>query len=61
MSLKAQVMNAHIAAARALRIGEKREAIAAALFVGRHRVWVTEETARTGKRRSLIEDNPCSG
>ncbi len=42
-------------------IAEKREAIAAALFEGRRRVWVSEDAARTGRRRSLIDDNPCSG
>ena len=61
VSLKEQVLNAHIATVRALRVAKKRETIATALFGGRRRVWMTEEAARHGKRRSLIDDNPCSG
>jgi hypothetical protein len=61
VSQKAQVFNAHIASIRRWRIAEHRELLAKALFEGRRRVWVTEEAARGGKRRSLIDDNPASG
>jgi hypothetical protein len=58
---KAQVLNGHIASIRKWRIAEQRESLAKALFEGRRRVWMSEEAARDGKRRSLIDDNPCSG
>jgi hypothetical protein len=61
VSQKAQILNGHIASIRRWRIAERREALAMALFEGRRRLWVTEEAARGGKRRSLIDDNPASG
>ncbi len=61
VSLKAHVMNAHVASIGQWRFGEKRETIAEMVFEGRQRVWMTEEAARCGKRRSLIDDNPASG
>ncbi len=61
VSHKAKILNGHIASARKWRIAEQREALAMALFEGRRRVWMTEEAARGGKRRSLIDDNPASG
>ncbi len=60
-SLKAHVVNTPIASIKRWRIAQKREAIAAMLFEGRRRLWMTEEAARHGKRRSLIDDNPASG
>jgi hypothetical protein len=60
VSLRAHVLNDHLASIKAWRVGEKREAIAALLFVGR-RIWETEEAARHGRRRSLIDDNPTAG
>jgi hypothetical protein len=59
VSLKAHVLNAHLASIAAWRVGEKKEAIAL-MFAGR-RVWETEEEARHGRRRSLIDDNPAAG
>ena len=61
VSLKSHVLNAHVASVRQWRLGEKREAIAALLFQGRQRVWLTEEAARCGRRRTLIDDNPTGG
>ncbi len=61
VSQKAQVLNGHFASIRKWRATEQRESLATALFIGRRRVWVTEEAAKEGKRRSLIDDNPCSG
>ena len=61
VSQKAKIFNSHIASTRKWRIAEQREAFAMALFEGRRRVWMTEEAARGGKRRSLIDDNPTSG
>ncbi len=60
-SQKAQVLNGHFASTRKWRITERRKSFAKALFEGRRRVWVSEEAARDEKRRSLIDDNPCSG
>ncbi len=61
VSMKTHVLGAHEAPLRQWRMGEKREAIAAWLFEGRQRVWVTEEAARYGRRRTLIDDNPTAG
>ena len=60
VSLKADVLNAHLVSIKAWRVGEKKEAIAALLFE-RRRIWETEEAARHGRRRSLIDDNPTAG
>ncbi len=60
VSLKTHVFHAHMASVRRWRIVEKREAMSM-LFEGRRRPWVTEEAARRGKRRSLIDDNPAAG
>jgi hypothetical protein len=48
------------ASSRQWRLGEKRAAIAAILFE-RRRLWVSEEEARNGRPRSLMEDNPAGG
>jgi hypothetical protein len=61
VSLKAHVLNTQNASIRRWRFTERREAIATLLFEGRQQIWVTEEAARDGKRRSLIDDNPASG
>ena len=61
VSLKAHVVNAQLESITRWRIAEQREAFAKALFEGRRRIWVNEEAARGGKRRSLIDDNPTSG
>ena len=60
-SFKAHVMNAHVAAMKTLRATERRDTIMGLLFEGRQRKWVTEDAARHGRRRSLIDDNPTSG
>ncbi len=59
-ALKAHVMNVHVASVRDWR-GKARESVATLLFEGRQRVWVSEEAARHGRRRTLIDDNPTSG
>ena len=59
--MKAHVLSAHEASLRQWRVGEKREAVAAWLFEARQRVWMTEEEAQHGRRRSLIDDNPAAG
>ena len=61
VSLRTHVLNAHEALIRKWRIAKRQDAIAAALFAGGRRIWVTEEAARHGRRRSLIDDNPASG
>ena len=60
-ALKAHVVNAHVASLRDRRSWMASESIATLLFEGRRRVWVSEDVARQGKRRSLIDDNPTSG
>ncbi|RBP06499.1 hypothetical protein DFR50_13056 [Roseiarcus fermentans] len=60
ISLKAHVLAAHAASLQQWRGREKREAIAVMLLGGR-RVWVSEDEARLGRRRSLIDDNPAAG
>ena len=60
LSLRAHVLGERAASLRQWRVREKREAIAMLLFEWR-RAWVTEEEARFGRRRSLIDDNPAAG
>jgi len=60
IALQARHVNARLASIRAWRVGEKKEAVATLLFT-RRRVWETEEAARQGRRRSLIDDNPAAG
>ena len=58
--LKARDLNPRLASIRVWRVGEKKEAVATLLFT-RRRIWETEEAARQGRRRSLIDDNPAAG
>ena len=60
VSLKAHILSVQVASMLRWGIGEKREAIAALLFE-RRRAWETEEAARHGRRRSLLDDNPTAG
>lgn len=60
LSLRTHVLSERAALARRWRFGEKRAAIAAMLFE-RRRLWVSEEEARHGRPRSLIDDNPAGG
>jgi hypothetical protein len=60
VSLRSHVLGEHMASFKAWRVGEKKERISALLFQGR-RAWETEEAARHGRRRSLIDDNPTAG
>jgi hypothetical protein len=61
VTLKAHVLNGQVATIARWRIAHRHEALTAALFQGRRRVWISEEAAHHGKRRSLIDDNPASG
>jgi hypothetical protein len=60
-SLKAHIANMHLASLMRWRVSERRDALATLVFEGRQRVWVSEDAAKFGKRRSLIDDNPASG
>jgi hypothetical protein len=57
VSLRSHVLSEHMASIKAW---DKKERISALLFHGR-RAWETEEAARHGRRRSLIDDNPTAG
>ena len=59
-SLRTHILSEHVASIKMWRAGEKKQAISALLFEG-WRVWETEEAARHGRRRSLIDDNPTAG
>jgi len=60
VSLRTHVLGERAASQRKWRFGEKRAAIAAVLFE-RRRLWLSEEDARHGRPRSLIDDNPAGG
>jgi hypothetical protein len=59
--LKARDTGAHPTAARQWRLDERPVAIVRFWFKVKPDPWVTEETARCCRRRTLIEDNPASG
>ena len=60
-AFKSHRASAYVASVHDRRVERARESVVAFLFEGRRREWVSEDEAKHGRRRTLIDDNPTSG
>jgi hypothetical protein len=60
-SLNAAEVGVHLAAGAKSRLAERRAAIVHLLVEVRHQQWVSAESAKAYRPRTLLDDNPTSG
>ena len=60
-SWKAAEVNFALPSGTRWRLAERRVAIVRLLVKARHQQWVLDESSKSYRRRTLLEDNPTSG